>query len=157
VRRSRPHGLAERGDVAGRRTGVERLGVRAGLREEQRPQHRIGRPADLPPGTVPVQADPGPHGDVGAAERDVRDLKGDGGDVPASEQVAGGCCEQLGTVLVLGQALSEREQRGGVAPEWVARRAEPRRSAIAQREGFPGTADAEFGALQARPARPPAA
>jgi hypothetical protein len=69
LRRGPPHGLAERCDIAGRRAGVERLGVRARLREEQRPQHRIGRAADLPLGTVPGQADPCPHGDVGAAER----------------------------------------------------------------------------------------
>lgn len=85
----------------------------------------MGGPADLSPGSVPVQADPGPNGDVGAAERDVRDLKGDGGDVPASQQVAPRPSEQLGTVLVVGQAVIEREQRDGVAPKRVPRQAEP--------------------------------
>jgi hypothetical protein len=75
----------------------------------------MGRPADLPLGSVPVQADPGPPGAVGTAERDVGDLKGDGGDVPAGQQVAGCPGEQPGTVLVLGQAVIEREQRGGPA------------------------------------------
>jgi hypothetical protein len=84
-----PHDVAERGDVAGRRTGVECLGACAGPREEKRPQQRMGGPADLSLGGVPVQANPGPQGDVDATERDVRDLKGDGGDVPASQQVAG--------------------------------------------------------------------
>jgi hypothetical protein len=101
---------------------------------------------------VPIEADPGPHGNIGTAECPVRDPKGDGGDVAAGEQVSGGRREQLGTVLVLGQALMEREQRGSVAPERVAGRAEPRRSAIAQREGLPGPADAELGAIEARPA-----
>lgn len=122
---STPHHLGVRGDVAGRRTGVECLGVRTWLGEEERPQQRMGGPADLSPGSVPVQADPGPNGDVGAAERDVRDLKGDGGDVPASQQVAPRPSEQLGTVLVVGQAVIEREQRDGVAPKRVPRQAEP--------------------------------
>ena len=78
-----PHHFAERGDVVGWRPGVERLGVRTGLREEKRPQQRMGRSADLPLGSVPVQANPGPQGDVDATESDVRDLEGDGGDVSA--------------------------------------------------------------------------
>jgi hypothetical protein len=52
---------------------------------------------------------------------DVRHLKGDGGDVPASQQVGGCPAEQLGTVLVVGQTPIEREQRDGVAPERVLR------------------------------------
>ena len=121
-----PHDVAERGDVVGRRSGVECLGVRAGPREEKRPQQRMGRPADLSLGSVPVQADPGPQGHVDATERDVRHLKGYGGDVPASQQVAGCPAEQLGTVLVVGQTPIKREQRDGVAPERVLRQAEPR-------------------------------
>ena len=109
----------------------------------------MGGPADLSLGGVPVQANPGPHGDIDATERDIRDLKGDGGDVPASQQVARRPGKQLRTVLVVGQAVIEREQRDRVAPERVLRQAEPRCSAIAQREGFPGMADAEFAAFEA--------
>src|SRR5580700_3531059 len=95
-----PHAVAVRGDVVSRRTRVECLGICTWLREEKRPQQRMGSPADLSLGGVPVQANPGPGSDVDATEGDVRDLEGDGGDVPASQQVARGPGEQLGTVLV---------------------------------------------------------
>ena len=42
----------------------------------------------MPIRSVPEQANSGPYGDVDAPDRDVRDLKGDGSDVPASQQVA---------------------------------------------------------------------